>query len=128
MNTFLRPHLRNIIIIIIIIIITVVVVDDDTYYWVYLSSDRPFQVYYKVRQNIPYAVCLNRASSLEPRSLVLSWLIQLSFYKGNLQAKLLFSDSRTIATLVNYTCESFINMTVDSSVGVTSRLRKFLGS
>ena len=51
MNTFLRPHLRNIIIIIIIIIIiTVVVVDYDTYYWVYLSSDRPFQVYYKVRQ------------------------------------------------------------------------------
>ena len=23
---------------------------DDTYYWVYLSSDHPFQVYYKVRQ------------------------------------------------------------------------------
>ena len=86
------------------------------------------QFYYKVRQNIPYAVCLNRASSLEPRSLVLSWLIQLSFYKGNLQAKLLFSDSRTIATLVNYTCESFINVTVDSSVRVTSSLRKFLGS
>ena len=41
-----------IIIIFIIIIITVVVVfvDDDTYYWVYLSSDHPFQVYYKVRQ------------------------------------------------------------------------------
>ena len=30
--------------------IVVVVVDDDTYYWVYLSSDRLFQVYYKVRQ------------------------------------------------------------------------------
>ena len=43
------------------------------------------QFYYKVRQNIPYAVCLNRASSLEPRSFVLSWWIQLSFYKGNLQ-------------------------------------------
>ena len=28
----------------------VVVVDDDTYYWVCLSSDQPFQVYYKVRQ------------------------------------------------------------------------------
>ena len=26
------------------------VVDDDTYYWVCLSSDQPFQVYYKVRQ------------------------------------------------------------------------------
>ena len=26
-----------------------VVVDDDTYYWVYLSSDHLFQVYYKVR-------------------------------------------------------------------------------
>ena len=23
---------------------------DDTYYWVFLSSDRPFQVYYKVQQ------------------------------------------------------------------------------
>ena len=28
----------------------VFVVDDDTYYWVYLSSDHLFQVYYKVRQ------------------------------------------------------------------------------
>ena len=24
--------------------------DDDTYYWFYLSSDHPFQVYYKVRE------------------------------------------------------------------------------
>ena len=32
------------------IIVVVVVVDDDTYYWVYLSSDHLFQVYYKVRQ------------------------------------------------------------------------------
>ena len=39
-----------IIIIIIIIIVVVVVVDDDTYYWVYLSSDHLFQIYYKVRQ------------------------------------------------------------------------------
>ena len=39
-----------IIIIIIIIIVVVVVVDDDTSYWVYLSSDHLFQVYYKVRQ------------------------------------------------------------------------------
>ena len=31
-------------------IVVVVVVDDDTYYWVYLSSDHLFQVYYKVRQ------------------------------------------------------------------------------
>ena len=36
-----------IIIIIIIIIVVVVVVDDDTDYWVYLSSDHLFQVYYK---------------------------------------------------------------------------------
>ena len=34
----------------IIIIVVVVVGDDDTYYWVYLSSDHLFQVYYKVRQ------------------------------------------------------------------------------
>ena len=34
----------------IIIIVVVVIVDDDTYYWVYLSSDPLFQVYYKVRQ------------------------------------------------------------------------------
>ena len=39
-----------IIIIIIIIIVVVVVVDDDAYYWVYLSADHLFQVYYKVRQ------------------------------------------------------------------------------
>ena len=31
-------------------IIVVVVVDDDTYYWVHLSSDHLFQVYYKVRR------------------------------------------------------------------------------
>ena len=34
------------------VILVVVVVDDDTYYWVYLSSNHPFQVYYKVRQPI----------------------------------------------------------------------------
>ena len=34
----------------IIIIVVVVVVHDDTYYWIYLSSDHLFQVYYKVRQ------------------------------------------------------------------------------
>ena len=33
----------------IIIIVVVVVVDDDNDYWVYLSSDHLFQVYYKVR-------------------------------------------------------------------------------
>ena len=37
----------NVIIIIIIIVVVVVVVDDDNYYWVYLSSDRAFQVYSK---------------------------------------------------------------------------------
>ena len=37
-------------IIIIFIVVVVVVVDDDTDYWVYLSSDHTFQVYYKVRQ------------------------------------------------------------------------------
>ena len=36
-------------IIIIVIIVIIVVVGDDTYYWVYLSSDYPFQVYYKMR-------------------------------------------------------------------------------
>ena len=30
--------------------IVVVVVDDEIYYWVYLSFDHLFQVYYKVRQ------------------------------------------------------------------------------
>ena len=34
----------------IIIFVVVVVVDDDTDYWVYLSSDHLFQVYYNVRQ------------------------------------------------------------------------------
>ena len=36
----------------IIIIVVVVVVDDDTYYWVSLSSDHLFQVYYKVRWSV----------------------------------------------------------------------------
>ena len=35
---------------IIIIFVVVVVLDDDTYYWVHLSTDHLFQVYYKVRQ------------------------------------------------------------------------------
>ena len=44
-------HVRSIIIVVIVVVIVVVVVvDDDTYYWVYLSSDYQFQVYYKVRQ------------------------------------------------------------------------------
>ena len=30
----------------IIIIVVAVIVDDDTYYWVYLSSDHLFQIYY----------------------------------------------------------------------------------
>ena len=34
----------------IIIIVFAVIVNDDTYYWVYLSFDHLFQVYYKVRQ------------------------------------------------------------------------------
>ena len=38
-------------IIIIVLVVSVAVVDDDTYCWVYLSSDHPFQVYFKVRQN-----------------------------------------------------------------------------
>ena len=36
--------------------IAVVVVGDDTYYWVYLSSDHPFQVCCKVRQPFCYKV------------------------------------------------------------------------
>ena len=32
--------------VIITVIIVVIVVDDDAYYWVYLSSDHPFQVHY----------------------------------------------------------------------------------
>ena len=40
----------------IIVIVVVVVVDDDTNYWVYLSSDHLFQVYYKVRQLFYYKV------------------------------------------------------------------------
>ena len=38
----------------IIVVFVVVVFDDDTYYWVYLSFEHPFQVYYKVRQLICY--------------------------------------------------------------------------
>ena len=36
--------------------IAVVVVGDDTYYWVYVSSDHPFQVYCKLRQLFYYKV------------------------------------------------------------------------
>ena len=49
------------------IVVVVVGVDNDTYYWVYLSSDRPFQVYYKVRQ-----VLLQSATILLQRATVLS--------------------------------------------------------
>ena len=37
---------------ILVVVVVAVVVDDDTYDWAYLSSDHPFQVYYKVRQFI----------------------------------------------------------------------------
>ena len=37
---------------ILVVVVVAVVVDDDTYDWSYLSSDHPFQVYYKVRQLI----------------------------------------------------------------------------
>ena len=43
-------------VIIIIIIDVIVVVNDDTYYWVYWSSDHPFQVYCKVRPFLYYKV------------------------------------------------------------------------
>ena len=50
------------------VIVVVVVVYDDTYYWVYLSFDHPFQVYYKVRQFIllqsTTAFLLQRATSV----------------------------------------------------------------
>ena len=42
-------EVENVIIIVIIVVVVVVVVGNDTYYWVYLSSDHPCQVYYKVR-------------------------------------------------------------------------------
>ena len=57
----------------IIIIIVVVVVDDDAYYWVYLSSDHLFQVYYKVRQLFYYKV----------RRLLESATLQCIFQTGN---------------------------------------------
>ena len=37
-------------ILVVVVVVVAVVVDDDTYDWAYLSSDHPFQVYYKVRQ------------------------------------------------------------------------------
>ena len=40
----------------IIIIVVVVIVDDDNYYWVYLSFDPLYQVYYKVRRLFFYKV------------------------------------------------------------------------
>ena len=53
---------------VIVVVVVVVVVYDDTYYWVYLSFDHPFQVYYKARQFILLqsvtAVLLQRATSV----------------------------------------------------------------
>ena len=42
--------INYIIIVVVVVVVVVVAVDDDAYYWVYLSSDHPFQVHYKVRQ------------------------------------------------------------------------------
>ena len=39
-----------IVVVIVVVVVVVVVVYDETYFWVYLSSDYQFQVYYKVRQ------------------------------------------------------------------------------
>ena len=50
LKTFQWNVIIIIIIIIFVIIIFVVAVDDNSYYWFYVSSDHPFQVYYKVRQ------------------------------------------------------------------------------
>ena len=62
----------------IIIIVVDVVVDDDTYYWVYLSSDHLFQVYYKVRQ-----VLLQSATAFLLQSVMACYykVRQLFYYK-----------------------------------------------
>ena len=36
--------------------------------------------------------------------------VQLNFYRCSLQVKLLFLDTRTMSTIVNYICESFISL------------------
>ena len=37
-------------IVVVVVVVVVVVLFDETYFWVYLSSDYQFQVYYKLRQ------------------------------------------------------------------------------
>ena len=61
-----------------IIIVVVVVVDHDTYYWVYLSSDHLFQVYYKVWQ-----VLLQSATAFLLQSAMVCYykVWQLFYYK-----------------------------------------------
>ena len=51
-NRSVESYYHYSVIIIIIIIIIIIVVGNNTNYWVYLSSDHPFQVYYKVLQLI----------------------------------------------------------------------------
>ena len=52
-------------------VVVVVVLDDDIYYWVHLSSDHPFQGYYKVRQLI-----------LLQSAMVCYYKVRQSYYKG----------------------------------------------
>ena len=49
------------------IIVVVVVDDDDLYHWVNLSSDYPFQVYFKVRQVLLHSATILLQSATEER-------------------------------------------------------------
>ena len=54
-----------------VIIIVVVIVDNDTYYWVYLSSDHPFQVYDKVRRVLQSATIMTNKVKRNMRDVVI---------------------------------------------------------
>ena len=43
-NVFFKIIIIIIVVVVVVVLVVVNVVDDDTYYWVYLSSDQPFQL------------------------------------------------------------------------------------
>ena len=96
-----------IIIIIIIIIVVVVVVDDDTDYWVYLSSDHLFQVYYKVRQ-----VLLQSATAfLLQSAMICYYKVRQLFYYKVLQVLLQSATGNEVLQSVTILLQSAIGIT-----------------
>ena len=90
----------------IIIIIVVVVVDDDTYYWVYLSSDHLFQVYYKVRQLFfitkYHGLLLQSATAFLLQSATIIKKCDTTLYLSNRQFCISFYKELGLFQTINY--------------------------